>query len=75
LNVTSEDLSRRYAMDFRAASQKYAALGTASDVAAQLDEFRRAGVRHLVIDPVGPPREHDAQLERFAREVIPLLRP
>ena len=36
--------------------------------------YRSAGVRHFVLDPVGPAAERDEQLERFATEVIPLLR-
>jgi len=68
------ELSRRYAMDFSEATEKYAALGRPSDVAQRLEAFRAAGVRHFIVDPVGTLRERDGQLERFAREVIPLLR-
>lgn len=74
LDVAGADLSKRYAMDFRPATKKYAALGRAEEVAATIDQFRDAGVRHLIVDPVGPVKERDAQLARFAREVIPLLR-
>ena len=70
----TQHLSRRYASDFRAAAKRYAALGRPEDVAERVDAFLRAGVRHVVVDLVGPLAERDAQLERFAREVRPLLR-
>lgn len=73
LRKATEHLSRRYAMDFSAPAKKYAALGRREDVAASIDAFRRAGLRHLVVDPTGPAAEREAQLERFAREVVPLL--
>ncbi|MGH7287867.1 MAG: LLM class flavin-dependent oxidoreductase, partial [Myxococcota bacterium] len=72
-DAATEHLSRRYAMDFRAAAKRYAALGPPKDVAERVDAFLRAGVRHVVVDLVGPLAERDAQLERFAREVRPLL--
>jgi alkanesulfonate monooxygenase SsuD/methylene tetrahydromethanopterin reductase-like flavin-dependent oxidoreductase (luciferase family) len=73
-DCASEHLSQRYAMDFRAAARRYAALGRPDQVAERVHEFVSAGVRHLIVDPVGPPEERDAQLEWFADEVRPLLR-
>ena len=73
LDVATAYLSQRYNMDFRDAARKYAALGRPEDVAAKMEAFRDAGVRHLLIDVVGPAREHSSQLERIAREVRPLL--
>jgi alkanesulfonate monooxygenase SsuD/methylene tetrahydromethanopterin reductase-like flavin-dependent oxidoreductase (luciferase family) len=61
-------------MDFRRAAQRYAALGSPADVAARIGEFRDAGLRHVVVDLVGPFEERDRQIERFATEVMPLLR-
>jgi alkanesulfonate monooxygenase SsuD/methylene tetrahydromethanopterin reductase-like flavin-dependent oxidoreductase (luciferase family) len=72
-DCATEHLSRRYAMDFRSAAKRYAALGRPEDVAERVHAFVSAGVRHLIIDPVGPAEESDAQLERFASEVRPLL--
>jgi probable F420-dependent oxidoreductase len=72
-DAATEHLSRRYASDFRAAAKKYAALGKPADVAERVAAFVEAGVRHLVIDPVGRLEERDIQLERFAQEVRPLL--
>ena len=69
----TEHLSRRYAMDFRKAAQRYAALGKPADVAARIAELQRAGVRNVIVDVVGRPEERDEQLERFASEVRPLL--
>jgi len=73
LAAAAEHLSQRYAMDFRDAARRYAALGRPEDVAGQIEAFREAGVRHLVLDPVGPAADRDAQLARFAAEVRPLL--
>lgn len=66
-------LSQRYAMDFSAATKKYTAVGRPEDVAARMDEFRQAGVRHFVLDMVGPNADRFDQLERFASDIRPLL--
>jgi len=73
-NTATDHLSRRYAMDFRAAAKRYAALGRPADVAERVDAFVRAGVRHVVVDLVCPSAAREAQLQRFAEEVRPLLR-
>ena len=73
LDAASDHLSQRYAMDFRGPARKYAALGRPEDVAQTIDSFRRAGLRHLIVDPVCRAEVRDEQLERFAREVRPLL--
>ncbi|MGK2914309.1 MAG: LLM class flavin-dependent oxidoreductase [Porticoccaceae bacterium] len=72
-DVATKHLSERYASDFRGPARKYCALGRPADVAAKINEFRAAGVRHLILDSVSPPGERHAQIERFAREVRPLL--
>lgn len=74
LDVASESLSKRYAMDFRKAAARYAALGTPAQVAETIREFHRVGVRHVVLDLVGPYDRRTDQIERFAGEVLPLLR-
>lgn len=66
-------LSHRYAMDFTKPAGKYAALGRPEDVAQSMRAFYDAGVRHLVMDFVGPYEEREQQLERFKNEVRPLL--
>ncbi|MCZ7537701.1 MAG: LLM class flavin-dependent oxidoreductase [Acidimicrobiia bacterium] len=73
LDAATEHLSMRYAMDFRKAARRYAALGPPADVATRIAQFRDAGVRHFVLDMTGPFQEREAQLERFATEVKPLL--
>jgi probable F420-dependent oxidoreductase len=73
LDAASETLSRRYAMDFRRATERYAALGRAEQVAERVRAFHAAGMRHLVLDFVGPYEERPAQIEAFARDVMPLL--
>ncbi len=67
-------LSHRYAMDFRKAAQRYCALGTPEMVAERIREFHAAGVRHIIMDMVGPPESRDDQIAWFARDVMPLLR-
>ena len=74
LDVSAEHLSKRYAMDFREPAKRYAALGTPADVAARVGEFIKAGVRDIGIDAICHPRDRSAQLDQFAREVIPLVR-
>ena len=74
LEEATKTLSVRYNMDFRRAAQRYAALGSPADVAAKIGEFRDAGLRHCVVDLVGPFEERDIQIERFAKEVMPLLK-
>jgi probable F420-dependent oxidoreductase len=74
LDAATEHLSQRYAMDFRKPAARYAALGRPADVAEKIAAFHAAGVRHVLLDHVGPAQERDAQLRRFAAEVRPLLR-
>ena len=66
-------LSKRYAMDFSRATKRYAALGAPADIAAFLEQFHTAGVRHFELEFLGTPEERDAQIEQFGREVRPLL--
>ena len=73
LDRAAELLSKRYAMDFRKAAQRYAALGSPQDVAEKLRAFHTAGVRHFNLDFLGDVAERDAQIARFAAEVRPLL--
>lgn len=73
LDAAAATLSHRYAMDFRRAAERYAALGRPAQVAEKIRAFYDAGVRHLVLDLVGPYEERPQQIEAFAREVLPLL--
>ncbi|HEX3537846.1 MAG TPA: LLM class flavin-dependent oxidoreductase [Stellaceae bacterium] len=73
LDAATETLSHRYAMDFRRAAARYAALGPPEQVAETLRAFHAAGVRHLAIDFVGPYEDRPTQIELFARRVMPLL--
>ena len=73
-DIATEHLSERYASDFRGPAKKYCALGCAEDVAEKINAFREAGVRHIILDAVSPPDERNEQIERFAKEVIPLLK-
>ena len=73
LDAASESLSRRYAMDFRGAAERYAALGRPEQIAERIRAFHAAGARHIVLDLVGPYEERPAQIEALARSVMPLL--
>ena len=46
---------------------------TPQDVVETIFKFHQAGVRHLILDFVGPYEERDQQIERFAAEAMPLL--
>jgi len=74
LDAATETLSVRYAMDFRAAAKRYCALGTPEQVAERIRIFHAAGVRHVILDLLGPYELRPQQIERFAAEVAPLLR-
>jgi probable F420-dependent oxidoreductase len=73
LDVAAHHLSIRYAMDFRKAAQRYAALGSGADVAAAINKFIEAGARYIVVDLIGPEEEKLDHLARFAAETVPLL--
>ena len=74
LDRATETLSVRYAMDFRKAASRYCALGTPEQVAERIREFHAAGVRHVVLDLLGPYEERRRQIEWFASDALPLLR-
>ena len=73
LEVATLSLSQRYAMDFRRAAERYAALGPPEQVAQRIRAFHAAGVRHLLLDIVGPYEERDEQIRWVARDLLPLL--
>lgn len=73
LDAATVTLSQRYAMDFRRAAERYAALGSPQQVADRIRAFHSAGVRHITLDLVGPYQERNRQIEWFARDVLPLL--
>ncbi len=69
----NDHLSHRYAMDFSSATKKYCALGRPEDVAEKYNEFYEAGCRHFVLDLTSTGEDLRVQIERFGREVRPLL--
>ncbi|MBV1907445.1 MAG: TIGR03619 family F420-dependent LLM class oxidoreductase [Pseudomonadales bacterium] len=71
--IATQHLSNRYGMDFTKPAKRYSALGKPADVAKVIAGFYEAGVRHIVLDLVGPLAERKEQLTRFAKEVRPLL--
>ena len=73
LDAATETLSVRYAMDFRRAAQRYCALGQPEQVAERIREFHAAGVRHVILDLLGPYEQRNEQIARFAAEAMPLL--
>jgi probable F420-dependent oxidoreductase len=74
LDAATETLSVRYAMDFRRAAQRYCALGRPDQVAERIREFHAAGVRHVMLDLLGPYEQRSDQIMRFAADAMPLLR-
>jgi probable F420-dependent oxidoreductase len=73
LDVATITLSRRYAMDFRNPAQRYCALGPPAGIVETIQRFYAAGVRHVILDLLGPYEERDRQIELFAAEGLPLL--
>jgi alkanesulfonate monooxygenase SsuD/methylene tetrahydromethanopterin reductase-like flavin-dependent oxidoreductase (luciferase family) len=61
-------------MDFRRAAQRYCALGRPDQVVERIREFHAAGVRHIMLDLLGPYEQRDDQIARFAADAMPLLR-
>ena len=70
----SSDSSRLTSDQFRKAAARYAALGTPAQVADAIRKLYDAGARHVVLDLVGPYERRYEQIERYANEVVPLLR-
>ena len=70
LDAATATLSQRYAMDFRRAAERYAALGSPQQVADRIRAFHAAGARHITLDLVGPYEERDRQIAWFARDVL-----
>lgn len=73
LEAATRTLSTRYGSDMRRAAERYGALGRPEQVAEKIRAFHAAGVRHLSIDLLGPYEERPEHIDRFAREVLPLL--
>ncbi len=73
LDAATETLSVRYAMDFRRPAQRYCALGRPDQVAERIREFYTAGVRHVMLDLLGPYEQRNEQIARFAADAMPLL--
>ena len=72
--LASEQLSKRYGMDFRNATKKYVALGSPDNIAEFFIRFIDSGVRNFVIDFAGPENERNEQAEIFGEQVLPALR-
>jgi probable F420-dependent oxidoreductase len=73
LDAATETLSVRYAMDFRKPAMRYCALGPPNLVAQKIRDFHAAGLRHVILDLLGPYDKRRHQIEWFARDVMPLL--
>ena len=73
LDTATAFLSERYGMDFRRAAEKYCALGSPDAIASRMQEYIDAGIRHFVLDFVGPSEDYMEQIERFASDVRPLI--
>jgi probable F420-dependent oxidoreductase len=67
-------LSRRYAQDFAPLAQKYGIIGTPAQCAEQIERFRAAGCRFLIVDAICDAADEGDHLERVAADVIPRFR-
>jgi len=74
LDRATETLSVRYAMDFRKAAARYCALGPPEQVVDRIREFHAAGVRHVVLNLLGPHEERQRRIEWFVTDALPLPR-
>ena len=74
LDAATETLSVRYAMDFRRPAQRYCALGPPQQIAEKIREFHAAGLRHVILDLLGPYEQREEQIARFAADAMPLLK-
>lgn len=73
--IAAEQLQMRYQQPFEHLVDKYCAMGRPEDAAAKIAEFARVGVDEVILVPLVPLGEsYLAQLERYATEVIPLVR-
>jgi probable F420-dependent oxidoreductase len=66
-------LTKRYNQDFEPLAKKYGIIGTAEQCAEQLERFRAAGCGYVIVNAIGGPEREMEQLERFAKDVRPLL--
>jgi probable F420-dependent oxidoreductase len=73
LEAATITLSQRYAMNFRRAAERYAAVGRPDQVAQSIRAYFAVGVRHVLLDIVGPDEDRHEQIRWFARDVVPLL--
>ncbi len=69
-----QDLSIRYNQPFDRIVDRYCVLGTPDQCAERLGQYVEAGVRHLILVPIPSSRGLDADLETYAREVVPTVR-
>jgi probable F420-dependent oxidoreductase len=74
LDVAAATLSIRYGMDFRKPAARYCALGTPQQAVERIREFYAAGLRHLILDLLGPYEQRHRQIEQFSAEAMPLLK-
>jgi len=71
LDVAAEILSKRYAMDFREPAKKYAAVGKPGGCrCAKSANSSRPASATSTSHVISHPKDRDAQLEQFGREVI-----
>jgi probable F420-dependent oxidoreductase len=69
-----EVLTYRYKQPFEKIVDKYCAFGPPSRIAEQLSQFIEAGATSIFTGLIMPPEERMAYIERFAKEVLPVLR-
>jgi probable F420-dependent oxidoreductase len=70
----NQDLSIRYNQPFDRIVDRYCVLGPPDQCVERLGQYVDAGVRHFILVPIPSPRGLDADLEVYAREVVPKVR-
>jgi probable F420-dependent oxidoreductase len=70
----NQDLSIRYNQPFDRIVDRYCVLGTPDQCTERLGQYVEAGVRHFILVPIPSSRGLPADLETYAREVVPRLR-
>jgi len=67
-------LSRQYNQSFDNLVDRYCAVGRPEDCAERMKAFIEAGVRHLIIHPIGGAEDEIEQTRACADEIVPRLR-
>ena len=74
LQKGTEDLSRRYNMDFRGIAEKYLLYGPPDRIAGQIAALEKAGARHFIFKTACEAGDEMGQMLRMGEEIVPEAR-